>query len=171
MVPVNGPMIREEATEMAKKLNKSAEYDGFKASSGWIERWESRYGIKQRGVEGGSGQVQTETVDSWMERLRELCKGYKFEDIWNEDETGCFFRALPEKSLEEEGRRCKGGKKSKLRMTVAFFVNAKGEKEEPVVIWKSKSPRCFKNLKEQTEARGCYLLLESKIMDEFRNHD
>lgn len=84
-----------------------------------------------------------------MERLRELCKRYKPEDIWNDDETGCFFRALPDKSLAEEGRRCKGGKKSKLRMTVAFFVNAKVEKEEPIVIWKSKNPRCFKNLRDK----------------------
>lgn len=27
MVPINGPMIREEATEIAKRLNKPAEYD------------------------------------------------------------------------------------------------------------------------------------------------
>lgn len=39
-------------------------------------------------------QAQTETVESWMERLRELCKGYKPQDIWNEDETGCFVRFL-----------------------------------------------------------------------------
>lgn len=140
----NGLMIREAATKTATKLNKPAEYDGFKASSGWLECWKSRYGIEQWAVEGESGQVQTETVESWMERLRELCRGYKPEDIWNEDEIRCFFRALPEKSLAEEGRRCKGGKKSKLRMTVTFFVNAKGEKEEPIVIWKSKNPRCFK---------------------------
>ena len=34
-------------------------------------------------------------------------------------------------------------------MTVAFFVKAKGEKEEPIVIWKSKNPRCFKNLRDK----------------------
>ena len=84
-----------------------------------------------------------------MERLKEFCKGYKPEDIWNKDETGCFFPALPEKSLALEGRRCKGGKESKVRMTVAFFVNANGEKEEPIVIWKSKNPRCFKNLRDK----------------------
>jgi len=122
MVPINGSMIREEATDTAKKLNKPAEYDGFKASSGWLQCWKSHYGIKQWAVEGESGQAQTETVESWMERLRVLCKGYKPEDIWNEGETGCFFCALPDKGLAEEGRRCKGGKKSKLRMTVAFFV-------------------------------------------------
>ena len=109
----------------------------------------AQYHIKQRAVEGESGQVRSETIESWMERVRVLCKGYKPEDIWNQDDTGCFFRALPEKSLAEEGRKCKGGKKSKLRMTVAFFVNAKGEKEEPIVIWKSQNPRCFKNLRDK----------------------
>ena len=59
MVPINGPMIREKAIEIARKLNKPPEYDGFKASSGWLECWKSRYGIKQRAVEGESGQVQT----------------------------------------------------------------------------------------------------------------
>lgn len=29
----------------------------------------------------------------------------------------------------------------------------------------------FQEFKGQMEARGCYLLLKSQIMDEFRNHD
>ena len=29
-----------------------------------------------------------------MEWLRELCKGYQLKDIWNMDESGCFFKAL-----------------------------------------------------------------------------
>ena len=97
-----------------------------------------------------------------MERLRELCKGYRPENIWNEDETGCFFRALPEKGLAEEGRRCKGSKKSKLRMTVAFFVNANSEKEEPIVIWKSKNPRCFKNLRDKRRPANVTYFSNSK---------
>ena len=45
---------------------------------------------------------------------------------------------------------CKGGKKSKVRLTVAFFVAADGSfVSEPVVIWKSKTPRCLKNLKDK----------------------
>ena len=65
------------------------------------------------------------------------------------DETGCFLKALPEKGLVEKGKKAKGGKKSKQRLTVAFFVNAAGQKiDQPVVIWKSKVPRCFKKLKD-----------------------
>ena len=76
--------------------------------------------------------------------------GISNRNFWsNGKRPGCFFRALPDKSLAEEGRRCKGGKKSKLRTTVAFFVNAKGEKEKPIVIRKIKNPRCFKNLRDK----------------------
>ena len=35
------------------------------------------------------------------------------------DETGCFWKALPEKGFAEKGKVCKGGKKSKLRLTIA----------------------------------------------------
>ena len=37
-------------------------------------------------------------------------------------------------------------KKSKQRFTVVATVNADGEKELLVVIWKSQNPRCFKGM-------------------------
>ena len=62
------------------------------------------------------------------------------------DELGLLFKALPEKGLAEKSRRCKGGKKSKQRLAAAD-----GSKiSEPVVIWKSKSPRCFQNIQDET---------------------
>ena len=51
------------------------------------------------------------------------------------DESGCFIKALPGKGLVEKGKQAKGGKKSKPRLTVAFFVNAAAEKvDQPNVI-------------------------------------
>ena len=47
-------------------------------------------------VNGESGDVTGETVDSWKERIPELVWGYSEEDIQNLDETGCFWQALPE---------------------------------------------------------------------------
>ena len=88
------------------------------------------------------------TVSAWMERLVELTRGYELADIWNMDETGCFFKAMPEKGLAEKKYQARGGKKSKTRLTIAFFVNAAGEKAiKPLVVWRSKKPRCFKNIK------------------------
>ena len=46
--------------------------------------------------------------------------------------------------------KCKGGKKSKHRVTIAFFVNGAGQSEsQPVVIWKSMNPRCFKGVRKE----------------------
>ena len=60
------------------------------------------------------------------------------------DELGLFFKVLPEKSLVQKSRRCKGDTKSKQRFTAAFFVAVDGFKvSEPVVVWKSKSPKKF----------------------------
>ena len=80
-----------------------------------------------------------------MERIKELCKGYDQRDILNMDESGCFFKALPAKGLAQKGKKTKGGKKSKQQITVAFFVSAgRGKVGKPIVIWRSKKPRCFR---------------------------
>lgn len=94
-------------------------------------------------ISGESGDVSGVTVESWKERLSEICKEYTADNIWNLDETGCFWRALPDRSLVQAKISCKGGKKSKNCVMVAFFANATGTKEKLVVIYKSASPRCF----------------------------
>ena len=90
LVPINGPMFQEEAAEIAKQLAKP-EYAEFKASSGWLEKWKNAYGISQRSIEGESGEAPIQTIEAWMERLPDICRGYKLEDIWDMDESGCFF--------------------------------------------------------------------------------
>ena len=77
-----------------------------------------------------------------MERNPVILQGWHPRDIWNMDETDQFFRALPNKSLTEASQSCTGGKKSKDRETCAFFVNASGGKEKPIIIGKSANPRC-----------------------------
>ena len=60
------------------------------------------------------------------------------------DETGVFWKALPDRGFGGRSKNCKGGKKSKQRITVALFASAAGTKEKPVVIWNAKTPRCMK---------------------------
>ena len=47
-----------------------------------------------------------------------------------------------------------GGKKAKERLTIAFFVNAVGENEPPIVIGKLANPSCFKGLKDKNTSHG-----------------
>ena len=87
-------------------------------------------------------------MDSWKERLPEIVKGYAKEDIWNMDETGVFWQALPDRGFGQKGKHCYEGKKSKKRVTVAFFVSVAGMKEKPILIWKSETPKCLRNFKK-----------------------
>ena len=97
------------------------------------------------------------TVSSWIERLQELTEGYSLENIWNMDESGCFFKPFPDAGLVQKGKQANGGKKSKQRFTIAFFVSAAGQKiDEPIVIWKSKIPRCFKGLRDPLRPGNVY---------------
>ena len=87
-----------------------------------------------------------------MERIQKSTEGYSSENIWNMDKSVFF-----DKGLVEKGKEAKGGKKSKQRFTIAFFVNAAAEKiDETVVIWKSKKPRCFKRLSDKSRPAGIH---------------
>ena len=49
------------------------------------------YGPTIRSQSGESGNVPSETAESWKERLPEIMEEYKKEDTLNLDETGFFF--------------------------------------------------------------------------------
>ena len=45
------------------------------------------------------------------------------ENIWNMDESGCFFKALSDAGLVQKGKQAtKGDKKSKQRFTIVFLL-------------------------------------------------
>ena len=66
-------MLKEEALEIEKHLN-SEEFLTFTASNAWLEKWKISYGIKEKKVNGESGEVSGETAKAWMVRLWELTK-------------------------------------------------------------------------------------------------
>ena len=66
------------------------------------------------------------------------------------DETGLFFHTTEDKTLHQKGQECSGGKKAKMRLTISFCKNMVGDKETPLVNWKSLNPRCFKRVNKKT---------------------
>ena len=87
---LNGPLLKEEAMNIKQSSNRP-ELDGFKASEGWLHKWKLSHGIKEKQISGESLDVSKTTIESWVERITELCKGYDHNDILNMDESGCFF--------------------------------------------------------------------------------
>lgn len=143
-IPVNIELLRQKAVHLSETL----EIENFSASHGWVEKFKIRHGLGTRTLSGESASVAEKTVERWKEDLPCLVKGYEAKNIFNCDETGLFFKMMPNKTLAFKGEPCHGGRNSKERITVLLCCNADGsEKLTPIVIGKSKKPRCFRNIK------------------------
>lgn len=144
LTPISGPILREKAAQLAKLLN----VNDFKISDGWLEGFKKRHGIVFRSIAGEKTNVNEGDIHVWLEvTLPNLIRDYKLDDVFNLDETGLFYRLLPEKTLTFKGDSCQGGKKSKERLTVLLGANMTGtEKIEPLVVGKFARPRCLKNI-------------------------
>ena len=122
--------------------------DEFRASNGWLENFKKRHGIVYRKVCGESGAVDDNVCAAWKAELQSVIQGYSPHDVFNADETALFFKCLPDSTMTFKGEKCQGGKLSKERLTVLLATNASGtEKLRPLVIGKSRKPRCFAGCK------------------------
>lgn len=90
--------------QKAKMISDALGKSNFKGSQGWLEKWKKRFAIKQFNICGESGDVQGATLDSWKERLPELIGAYSKDNILNMDETGLFFRALPDRGFAQDSQ-------------------------------------------------------------------
>ena len=89
------PELTEKAKEIAIKLGKP----NFTGSRGWLDKWKKCFNVKELKICSESGDVGGATVESWKEHLPEIVQGYEKDDIWNMDETGLFWRAIPDKGF------------------------------------------------------------------------
>ena len=94
-IPISGPIIQEKALQFARELG----YNDFKASSGWLDSWKSRFNIGHFKICGESADVDLEKVNEFKEKIPGLIVGYSNENISNCDESGWFFKSLPDSRL------------------------------------------------------------------------
>lgn len=94
-------MFKEKAIEVAAELN----IEDFKASEGWLENFKARHSIKFRAEQGEAAAVDIEVVKEWQQTiLRESLSKYSPDDVFNADETGLFYRLMPNKTMAFKGK-------------------------------------------------------------------
>ncbi|KAL4127580.1 hypothetical protein QTP88_011747 [Uroleucon formosanum] len=141
---INGPLLRQKAEDLAKKMGK----DDFVATERWFQRWKKRENISFIKTHGEQGEADFCAAQSWFKtHWTDLLSQYSPSDIFNADETGLYFRALPEHTYALKLDKAKGAKTSKERLTIMCCVSMNGEKRKLMVIGKSQNPRCFKGVK------------------------
>ena len=145
-VPLSGPIVAAQAEKFDRQLN--GPDSEFKASSGWLWRFLKRHGIGQITLSGEIRSADNEAADAYPATLKTIIEegGYVDEQIYNTDETGVYYKMLPDKTLavKSDEHRKEGFKAIKDRLTLLFTVNKTGShKLKPLCIGKSRAPRCF----------------------------
>lgn len=130
-VSISGNLLKEKTKEFASTLS----IKNFAASEGWLTNFKKRNGVAFKKVCGEIGSVDNAVCLDWHCKLKTLIENYDARDIFNTDETGLFFKCLPDKALTFKDEKCHGGKHCKERLTVLLAVNMDGsEKLKPLLF-------------------------------------
>ena len=122
----------------------------FKASKSWAGKFARDSGWRSQSLHGEAGSVDVVALDPEIQKLWDLIKEYNSDEVYNMDETGLFYKVLPNCSYAkvENARAARGTKfmKAKDRVTLYVATNATGTNLVPLsIIGKSAKPRCFTN--------------------------
>lgn len=147
--PISEAIILQKARQFFTEMN-YGEGVNFEASRGWFQGFKHRFGIRSLKVTGEKLSSDENAVEPFRIKLKQKIEqlGLSLEQIYNADESGLYWRCLPEKTLVHADEKGAPGRKiSKDRITFMPCANASGRhKLRLLVIGKSKNPRPFKNI-------------------------
>ena len=100
------------------------------------------------------------TIKTWYNYHQDLDRATsRADDIWNMDESGIFFKALPDTGLRKKIEKCKGGKKSNERLTVTFLC--------PLVHSRYVNLFLLEKVKFRDAFKNCLILLNRMVCSIF----
>ncbi len=130
-IPISRAHIQARAVIEARMRG----IENFKASNGWFRNWRRRCSIQESmRLFGEAGDVDPKEMEPKIEELRQKLEalGFAARNIFNMDESGLFYRALPNRTylspVEGDRTKVRGSKslKAKDRITMVLCVNATG---------------------------------------------
>ncbi|UYV77117.1 hypothetical protein LAZ67_14003350 [Cordylochernes scorpioides] len=97
---INGNILKDKAILLALKMGQ----DNFEASNGWLEKFKARRNIAFKRLHGEAGSVDANSVATWKGGIiPSLLAKYSPQDIFNADETGLFYKLLPNQTMTIRG--------------------------------------------------------------------
>lgn len=145
-VPINGVELKAMAQKLFAELYPDKKSTDFNASDGWFTKFKHRHGICGE-ILSSDASVVTPFIHSLRSKMGEM--GINNSQLYNADETGLFYRLLPNTTYVKACEKTAPGRKiRKERISFMLCSNADGShKVTPLVIGKSKNPRCFNGFK------------------------
>jgi hypothetical protein len=95
--PISGPLVKEKALQLFLQLYPDKTPDSFKASSGWLQKFCRRHGIRGISLQGESLSGDTSSVADFHRELLDKLEneGYTLNRVFNADETGLWWKLMP----------------------------------------------------------------------------
>ncbi|XP_065783058.1 tigger transposable element-derived protein 1-like isoform X1 [Muntiacus reevesi] len=148
-LPVSTLLIQDQARRLFAQLQREQGGGGraetFGASNGWFARFKVRHKVLLT-AEPAVADAQAAARYAAVLRavLEEGC--YSPRQVFNVDETGLFWKRLPERMLLAlEGTAGPGPKASKDHLTLLLGGNAAGDfKLKPLLVYPSENPRALR---------------------------
>ena len=104
--------------------------EDFGGSNGWLERFKDRHCLSFKTICGEAAAVDGDAVEDWKDSvLKKILSRFDASNVFNLDETGLFYRLLPDKTLSFKGEKCTSGKASKQRVTLLLGANMSGKEK------------------------------------------
>ncbi len=148
-------MIRDRLLERHQESSFLTDHEVMKMkecqfSQSWGIKLAQKNGWRSKKLHGEAESVDVEKATPEIDKICTLIAEYDLDHVYNMDETGLFFKCLPNRSYlkKEDFKDARGSKlmKAKDRVTIYVCTNADGTDKVPLsMIGKPKQPRCFVN--------------------------
>ncbi|XP_069159451.1 tigger transposable element-derived protein 7-like [Procambarus clarkii] len=140
---------RPEIQNVASRFAASLGIKDFEASEGWVARFKGWNNIVKRKIVGEILSADESSVEPFKQKLRAYIVAnnlYSYQ-VYNTDETGLYWRSLPEKTLAMRSEGCVPGRKvNKDRLSVMMGVNADStDRITCAIVGKYKKPRALQH--------------------------
>ncbi|KAL8510545.1 hypothetical protein ACS0TY_017388 [Phlomoides rotata] len=116
---MSGEIIQGKAIELLQKMYGETN-PNFSFSSGWLEHFKARYGIKFYRRFGESGSVNIENIENALPGIQSKLDQFQMKDIYNMDETVLFYRLEVDHSLAT--KQLEGRKKIRRELLLLFVA-------------------------------------------------
>ncbi|GFQ91990.1 tigger transposable element-derived protein 1 [Trichonephila clavata] len=154
-IPIDTNIITNKAVKIYEKIDNqlpstSANKVPFIASHGWFEKFKKRHSLRNLKLKGEQATADTDAARQYPQKFAEIiaAKSYTPDQVFNADESGLYWKKMPEKTfIAKHSKSVPGHKTAKDRITILFCSNVSGDYiMKRLVINKSKQPRSFKGI-------------------------
>jgi hypothetical protein len=136
LLPISPSLIIKKSKDYALKKG----FNNFKGSSGWYNKLSQKFELKNKKIFGESSSADKNAAENFINDFKITRKNYQSENIFNLDESGLYYKMLPDRTVLYKKVEEKGKKINKERLTILFAVSLAGEKRKILIIGKSKKP-------------------------------